>query len=74
MEPVQQQQWMSLSDIVEETGLSRTAIYAAAKNDTLPVKTIRIGKRILVSREAWEALKSPTTQQEESTIAVANVG
>ena len=41
---------------VKVLGMSRTAFYAAAKRDALPVPVIRAGRRLLFSRRAIEAL------------------
>lgn len=73
MEAPVQNEWMSLAEIIEETGLSRATVYQAANNGTLPVKPVRFGKRILVSRAAWDALKSPQPKEaiteEETDVA-----
>lgn len=57
METVGSTQWMSLADVIKETGLSRCTVYAAANEGKLPVPTYRFGRRILVSRQQWDALK-----------------
>lgn len=50
--------WMTIQELMEETGMSRSAAYNAAANGTLPVPVHRFGKRYLISRKALEELKT----------------
>jgi len=47
---------LTLYDLVERTGLSYTTIHDLARRNKLPVPVIRIGRRYLVSRKAYEAV------------------
>ena len=46
---------MSVEEAADELGIGRTTAYMAARNGTLP-GVIRIGRRMVVSREAIERL------------------
>jgi excisionase family DNA binding protein len=45
---------MSVDEIAFELGISRNAAYAAVRNGEIP--SIRIGKRIIIPRAAFERL------------------
>lgn len=47
---------MSIEEAALRLGIGRAAAYQAAREDRLPVPVIRIGRRLLVSRAAVEAL------------------
>lgn len=49
--------WMTPTELMQETGLSRSTVYLGIKEGTLPVKAYRFGKRILFSRREWETLQ-----------------
>jgi excisionase family DNA binding protein len=51
---------LTVDEAGRKLGLSRMAAYAAAKNGQIP--TLRIGRRILVPRVAFERLLDNTTQ------------
>lgn len=52
---------MSIEEVAVRLGIGRSAAYQAAREDRLPVPVIRIGKRLLVSRTAVEALLAATS-------------
>lgn len=49
---------MNLDELAQALGLGRTLIRGLARKDELPhpIKVIRVGRRMLVSREAVERL------------------
>lgn len=47
---------MTLVELGQVLGISRPVVYDAAKRGELPVPIIRIGKRMVVSRAAVDAL------------------
>ena len=49
---------MTLPEFAKAIGISRNLVYDLARRDELPVKILRFGKRLLVSRKAVEALLS----------------
>lgn len=49
--------WMSIDDLIEDTGMSRNTAYKAAKDGTLPVPVFQIGRKYYIPRKAWEQLK-----------------
>ena len=49
---------VSLPSVARLLGISRGLCYQLAQRDELPVKVIRCGKRLLVSRKAIEILLS----------------
>jgi excisionase family DNA binding protein len=44
----------TIEEVAEQLGLSRNSAYVAARANTLPVPTIRVGKRMFVSRAALD--------------------
>ena len=49
---------MTIPSVAKALGISRGLAYDLAKRDELPVKVLRCGKRLLVSRQALEDLLS----------------
>ncbi|MGD9934605.1 MAG: helix-turn-helix transcriptional regulator [Dehalococcoidia bacterium] len=47
---------LNLEEVAVKLGIGRGSAYQAAKDGTLPVKVIRVGRRIVVSRAALDAL------------------
>lgn len=47
---------MTISELAQALGISRPVAYSLAKNDELPVPVIRLGRRMVVSRAAVDAL------------------
>lgn len=47
---------MLIPEFARVMGISRGTAYALARRDELPVKTIRLGRRIVVSRKSVELL------------------
>lgn len=45
---------MTIPEVAKALGISRALAYDLAKRDELPVKVIRLGKRILVPRIPFE--------------------
>lgn len=52
-----QPQWMTIEELIVDTGLGRSTVYNLAQTNQLPVPVIRMGRQYLISRRAWEALK-----------------
>lgn len=49
---------MTLPEFAKATGCSRGLIYDLARRNSLPLPVIRLGKRMVLSRKAVEALLS----------------
>ncbi|MBN1189575.1 MAG: hypothetical protein JXA46_07480 [Dehalococcoidales bacterium] len=47
---------MSIPEFAKAAGIGRSLAYDLARRDALPVKTIHLGGRLVVSRLAWEKL------------------
>ena len=47
---------MSIPEVAKALGISRGLAYDLARRDKLPVRVIRLGKRMVLSRKAVEAL------------------
>jgi len=47
---------LTLVEISQRLGVSRTVAYELARQDKLPIPTIRVGRRFLFSRHAFEKL------------------
>jgi excisionase family DNA binding protein len=54
---------LSIEQAAVRLGIGRGTAYAAAREDRLPVPVIKIGRRMLVSRAALEALLAPPAIQ-----------
>jgi excisionase family DNA binding protein len=46
----------SIEEVAQILGLSRNSAYVAARGNLLPVPTIRIGRRMVVSKAALDQL------------------
>jgi len=55
---------ITIEEAASQLGLSRNAAYDAAKRGDLP--TIRMGRRLLVPRVAFEALLDPAAMKREA--------
>ena len=49
---------MTIPEFAQATGISRNLAYSLAKQGRLGVKVIRLGRRMILSRKAVEALLS----------------
>lgn len=49
---------ITLEELAQRMGVGLTAAYELANQDRLPVPVIRVGRRFLFSRRAYEALLS----------------
>ena len=47
---------MSIPEFAKVMGISRGLAYSLAKQDALPIPVLRLGRRLIVSRRAVEAL------------------
>ncbi len=47
---------LTLEELAARMGISRTVAYELARADRLPVPVIRVGRRFLFSRKAYERL------------------
>ncbi|MDQ3045088.1 MAG: helix-turn-helix domain-containing protein [Chloroflexota bacterium] len=59
---------LTLVEISQRLGVSKTTAYELARLDALPVPTIRVGRRFLFSRRAFERLLA-AQQGEQGEIA-----
>lgn len=53
---------LSIPEAAKVFGISRGLAYDLARRDALPVKVIRLGKRMVLSRKAVEALLSSNSE------------
>lgn len=49
---------MTIPEVAKALGISRGLAYDLARRDALPIKVIRLGRRMVLSRRAVEALLS----------------
>lgn len=59
-------QTMNLADVAKVLGISRPVAYALAQKGELPVPVIRLGRRMVVSKRAVEALLNQTSVDSDS--------
>jgi excisionase family DNA binding protein len=52
--PRMQRKTYSIEEVAEQLGLSRNSAYVAARANALPVPTIRVGRRMFVSKAALD--------------------
>ncbi len=52
----QQADMMTLAELAKRLGISMTAAYDLANQNALPVPVVRVGRRFLFSRTAYERL------------------
>ncbi len=57
-----ERQTLNIEDVAKRLGINRSTAYDLARRDQLPVPVIRLGRRMVVSRHALDALLS--TQHE----------
>ena len=55
---------MTIPEFAELSGISKNLAYSLAKQDRLGVKVIYLGKRMVLSRKAVEALLSGNGEKE----------
>jgi predicted DNA-binding transcriptional regulator AlpA len=60
-----QRETLNIDDVALRLGINRSTAYHLARRDLLPVPVIRLGRRMVVSRLALEALLS--AQHEPAT-------
>lgn len=53
---------MTIPEVAKALGISRGLAYDLAKRDVLPVPVIRLGRRMVLSRKAFELLLSGNTE------------
>lgn len=58
-------QTMNLADVAKVLGISRPVAYALAQRGEFPVPVIRLGRRMVVSKRAVEALLNQTEVEEQ---------
>ncbi len=58
---------MTLDELRRRLGISATVAYELANQDALPVPVIRVGRRYLVSRKAYDALMKQQHRQTDHT-------
>ena len=49
---------LTIEELAARLGINRSTAYERARHDELPVPVIRVGRRYLVSRKAYEAVMS----------------
>jgi excisionase family DNA binding protein len=60
---------LTIEEMAVRLGIARSTAFALAKRDALPVPVIRLGRRLVVSREllervlAGESIRGPTSDQ-----------
>ena len=59
---------MTIPEFAKVMGVSRNLAYDLARRDALPVRVIRLGRRMVLSRKAVEQLLSGNTEAAESPI------
>jgi excisionase family DNA binding protein len=47
---------MTLEELARRMGLGMTTVYELAKRDALPIPVVRVGRRYLFSRRAFDRL------------------
>ena len=70
IEPVSERATATIPEFARRFGIARSTAYELAKRDALPVPVIRLGRRLVVSREVMERLLGV----EESSPAPTAVG
>lgn len=66
-DPTPTRDLMTLDELMEATGWGRTVVYLGAKTDTLPIPTLRMGRRYYFSRRAYERyLDGETTDSKKA--------
>lgn len=58
IDPEHEPDALTLYDLARLWGVSYSTVYEQARANTLPVPVIRVGRRYLVSRRAYEAVMS----------------
>jgi excisionase family DNA binding protein len=53
---------MTISEVAKALGISRGLAYELARRDELPVKVLRLGKRLLVPKAAFEKVLATTKE------------
>jgi excisionase family DNA binding protein len=57
----------TIEEVADNFGIARSTAYDLAKRDALPVPTIRVGRRVVVSRAALDrVLAGETDRPQES--------
>jgi excisionase family DNA binding protein len=57
---------LSLEELAALLGIARSTVFALAKRDALPVPVIRLGRRLVVSRELVERLLAGESSEDLS--------
>jgi excisionase family DNA binding protein len=57
---------LTLSEVADLLGIARSTVYQLAAQDRLPVPTIRLGRRMVVSRSAIDEQLSRRKLNEQS--------
>lgn len=63
---------MTVKDIMADTGMKQTSAYAAVSTGALPVPVYRFGGRYMVSRRAWEEMKTRHLEEDHEVTAENN--
>ncbi len=58
---------LNIEDVAKLLGINRSTAYELARRDELPVPVIRLGRRMVVSRHALDAVLAAQHQQHQST-------
>jgi excisionase family DNA binding protein len=65
---------LTIPEIAERLGISRSAAYALAARSALPVPTIKLGRRMVVSRQLIERLLASGSSEDPTTHDVEAAG
>ncbi len=60
-----ERQTLNIEDVARRLGINRTTAYELARRDQLPIPTIRIGRRLVVSRSALDDLLNRRKENED---------
>lgn len=60
---------LTIEEVAERLGISRTLAYALAKADRLPVPVLRLGRRLVVGREALDRVLAGQTEPRDEQAA-----
>jgi excisionase family DNA binding protein len=66
--PTAERETLTIAEMAELLGISRTVVYELAARDQLPVPTLRVGRQYRFSRRAFEELM----QSQHATTSLAD--
>ena len=69
IDPEHEPDTLTLYDLARLWGVSYSTVYEQARANTLPVPVIRVGRRYLVSRKAYDAVMTAQHEPAPSNVA-----